>query len=234
MSNLTRMALTSMTAAALLTGVWCELQAGDAPGVIQISDASLRALPEPNPLPVTATTANEPAYVPSGQMVSWGHAGGGGGGHHFWPGFHAGVRPGRCGRDVPVVRPVPRVPVSYRRYWPDRWYGMPGGGISPKAPRAPVIYMPNDTTQLGYYYQRVPRWQPRPGMIPPAPSPCRLHNYGTYTPYPIPHQNVYYPAETTGEMSQPETEQKVAPPAPPAPADLNKSAQLPNETVRDE
>ena len=35
--------------------------------------------------------------------------------------------------------------------------------------------MPTDTTQLGYYYQTVPRWHPNPNMVPPAPNPRQWH-----------------------------------------------------------
>ncbi len=38
-----------------------------------------------------------------------------------------------------------------------------------------MIYTPTDTTQLGYYYQRVPVWQRRNGMIPPVPHPEAFH-----------------------------------------------------------
>ncbi len=39
--------------------------------------------------------------------------------------------------------------------------------------------MPTDTTQLGYYYQKVPTWVPVPGMIPPPPQPEEWHHYGS-------------------------------------------------------
>ncbi len=44
--------------------------------------------------------------------------------------------------------------------------------------------MPTDTTQLGFYYQTVPQWQPVRGMVPGAPnrttgiSPCASPNCG--------------------------------------------------------
>ncbi len=75
----------------------------------------------------------------------------------------------------PVKYPIREVPVSYYRYWPNRWYGEPGAGLPANAPRFPVVYMPSDTTQLGIYYQRVPTWQPNPAMIPPAPWPSVWH-----------------------------------------------------------
>src|SRR5690606_31408820 len=44
---------------------------------------------------------------------------------------------------------------------------------------APQVHMPTDTTQLGFYYQRVPTWAPVPGMIPPPPNPADYHYYAT-------------------------------------------------------
>ena len=76
----------------------------------------------------------------------------------------------------PIKYPIRRMPVQYYSYWPARWYGEPGSGIAPNAPRFPVIYTPTDTTQLGMYYQRVPQWLPNPAMIPPAPWPTDWHN----------------------------------------------------------
>src|SRR5690606_22022975 len=42
-------------------------------------------------------------------------------------------------------------------------------------PRLQPVYMPTDTTQLGYYYQHVPYWLPRPNAVPPAPRPADWH-----------------------------------------------------------
>jgi hypothetical protein len=78
----------------------------------------------------------------------------------------------------PVKFPIRPVPVEYHRYWPTRWYGEPG--TVPPAPtyrQFPMVFMPTDTTQLGYYYQRAPiGWRPNPGMIPPPPWPTDWHH----------------------------------------------------------
>lgn len=74
----------------------------------------------------------------------------------------------------PVKRPIYRTPVVYRKQFPDSWTGAPGAGMA-GGPSAPTVYMPTDTTQLGYYYQHVPYWQPNPGAIPPAPRPADWH-----------------------------------------------------------
>ena len=76
----------------------------------------------------------------------------------------------------PMPHPIVRNSVEYQRYWPTKWYGQPGGGISANAQRYPSVYMPTDTTQLGYYYQAVPQWRPNPGMIPPTPWPPSWHS----------------------------------------------------------
>lgn len=61
---------------------------------------------------------------------------------------------------------VDRIPVQYLRYYPGVWYGLPGSTLPVVAPQ---VHMPTDTTQLGFYYQRVPTWVPVPGMVPPSP-----------------------------------------------------------------
>ena len=85
----------------------------------------------------------------------------------------------------PIRRPLYRVPVRYARYWPSSYYT---GGYNPVARYArplPMVYQPTDTTQLGFYHQRVPQWQPRPNAIPGPPWPPAWHyaipvRYGTY------------------------------------------------------
>ena len=75
----------------------------------------------------------------------------------------------------PIHRPIYRIPVQYARYWPTPYYT---GGYDPSlqyAQALPMVYQPTDTTQLGFYYQRVPQWQPRPNAIPAAPWPPNWH-----------------------------------------------------------
>lgn len=74
----------------------------------------------------------------------------------------------------PVKRPVlNRDPVQYHRMDPDYWYGDPRAFVGAQV--FPQVYMPTDTTQLGFYYQRVPTWQPNPNMIPAPPWPSTWH-----------------------------------------------------------
>ncbi|WP_437187771.1 hypothetical protein SH668x_001181 [Planctomicrobium sp. SH668] len=74
----------------------------------------------------------------------------------------------------PVKRPIYRTPVSYQKGFPDSWTGQ-GQPVGGPVYQARTVYMPTDTTQLGYYYQTVPYWQPRPGAIPPPPVPSQWH-----------------------------------------------------------
>jgi len=81
-----------------------------------------------------------------------------------------------------VKRPIYRTPVSYNKGFPDAWTGNAANGQQ-YAYQAPTVYMPTDTTQLGYYYQAVPYWQPRPGAIPPPPIPSQWHTTVGQLPY---------------------------------------------------
>jgi len=75
----------------------------------------------------------------------------------------------------PTKIPIQRAPVEYRRYSPTKRYGEPGSAFS-QSRQFPMVYMPTDTTQLGFYYQRVPQWRPNPAMIPTRPWPSVWHN----------------------------------------------------------
>jgi len=65
--------------------------------------------------------------------------------------------------------------VAYNKFFPDAWTGQPTVPVVPGMGRPQHVYMPTDTTQLGVYYQQVPRWLPAPGMIPGAPNPTDWH-----------------------------------------------------------
>ena len=82
--------------------------------------------------------------------------------------------PPDAGWQVPVAYPVQREVYRYGSWYPHQWYGLPG---SQKTRVAPHVFMPTDTTQLGYYHQQVPTWQPAPaGVFPAAPDPRVLHH----------------------------------------------------------
>lgn len=89
-------------------------------------------------------------------------------------GAHAGYSAVSAGRAIPGRFPIERIPVQYLRYYPAVWYGLPGSTLPVVAPQ---VHMPTDTTQLGFYYQRVPTWMPVPGMVPPPPIPSQLHTF---------------------------------------------------------
>ena len=74
--------------------------------------------------------------------------------------------------------------MTYQRYWPNAWYGQAGSGFTGvNVNYNPAVYMPTDTTQLGYYYQQVPFWRPVPDMVPPVPWPSQWHLREGQNPY---------------------------------------------------
>lgn len=172
MKTLKRIALAAW-AVAVLTGIAAKSSADDRTGIKRISDR---------------TVISEPNYLPASHSHHYGYARGCETGGQGWHGHQYGLVSPINGYPMhpyvkgavwlPSIHAVQRDPVLYQRWWPHRWYGMPGGGIAADAQRAPVVYIPTDTTQLGYYNQRVPYWTPRPGMYPTAaPDPTMLHNY---------------------------------------------------------
>ena len=83
-------------------------------------------------------------------------------------------------------RPINRIQPVYQHYRPEHFAGEPGAGPKAGSRRYPIIAQPTDTTQLGYYYQTVPSWQPR-NILPQAPDPrawhvrdCQMAPDGTY------------------------------------------------------
>lgn len=156
---------------------------------------------------------------------------------------HGWAPPGR------VQLPYPK-PVAYQKWFPDPWTGQPVA-YTAGGPRPPVVYMPTDTTQLGYYYQTVPRWHAYGGMIPPAPNPdawhqdlCQLQGQQGYgycracrgnwaPPGTVVEHGVAGPQPTPVEALPPGANVTPTPapatvPATPAPAaGLEKSAQMP-------
>jgi len=76
----------------------------------------------------------------------------------------------------PTKRPMPpRQSVGYARQFTNQFAGYQQGQAAAGGNRAPVAYMPTDTTQLGYYYQHVPQWRRNPYMIPQTPHPRDWH-----------------------------------------------------------
>ncbi len=132
----------------------------------------------------------------------------------------------------PSAQSIQRTPVQYQRYYSNQYMGQAGPTAGANYPQ---VYMPTDTTQLGYYYQRIPTWQPRRGMIPPPPNPSMYHTRDCRScrGHGCPHCRgqhyggpVYYTNESP-EASQPAATPKTEnanPPVPPAPSKLNQAS----------
>ena len=182
--------LAALAAAGLAAqGVSAHAQ-GPTEGVARVSDVQ-----SPAPAPVAASTA----HVSSGAVVSgpvyadsaYGYCPPDECHGHGCPGFGGlghglGCDPA-AGWSRPVRNPIYRLPVHYQKFWPNGWYGSPGAVY---APVYPMVYHPTDTTQFGFYYQRVPYWQPNPAMVPQIfPNPQEWHytaaGLGSTVGYPV-------------------------------------------------
>ena len=132
----------------------------------------------------------------------------------------------------PTKQPYSAMPVSYQHNYPACWNG---GVASGYHGHRPAVYMPTDTTQLGYYYQRVPFWTPRPGMIPPPMQPAEWHQYGNPRGYAHGNQygyaGEYCPQNGTvieGVEVNNTSEIALTPPAASGSSELERSASNPN------
>lgn len=162
-------------AAACLAALSCTAagyaQDGGSAGTVRISDGRAR-------LPVQTASFH-------GHHGGYGYAGAYGGGcptcdcyngagpqcfHGFFQERYCKNSPDH-GYSPPAKYPLHRRGVEYTQYFPNQWYGTPGASYQ----GAPMVYQPTDTTQLGYYYQHVPFWQPSPGMMPARPIPAQWH-----------------------------------------------------------
>lgn len=79
------------------------------------------------------------------------------------------------GYSIPGKWPIHRRGVQYQSLFPQQWYSAYTGNYGIVG--APQVYTPTDTTQLGYYYQHVPYWQPSPNPLPARPVPAQWHHY---------------------------------------------------------
>ena len=105
---------------------------------------------------------------------------------------------------APTTTTVWEMPLVYSRMYPGKFYGQHGRSAGPVR-RYPIIAVPTDTSQQGYYYRHVPSWKFRGGMLPPVPRPSRWH------------QRAGRPSHHTHE----------APEAPEAPAPAKQAQTLP-------
>lgn len=165
-------AFASAVLAALVAGAATEPAAADKPGVARISD-------DAQPVATASYTAGSPCEtgVCDGAVVDgrgyspWRFST-----RHGW--LHHGAYQQQLRWDYirgPAIHPAVRIPVGYQQWLPEVPYGDPRFGVPAGFPVAPMVYMPTDTTQLGYYYQRVPTWIPLPHMLPPPPYPSQYH-----------------------------------------------------------
>ena len=164
-------------------------QEAGTPGIVRITDARPKGVP--------AKTVGFGGHMTAGQYHSLGDYSVGGcpecGGdcqtghcqhghcHHGWLKRHFQEHYGKHSADYgfsePGKSPIYRRGVQYNQYYPSAWYGTAGGGLAP-GQTYPMVYMPTDTTQLGYYYQHVPFWMPNPNALPARPVPSQWHQYG--------------------------------------------------------
>ncbi len=110
----------------------------------------------------------------------------------FGRGCRHGLASGQAWVRPPATWGLSRTPNMYRYYWNAQ---LAGGPVATGV-QYPMVYQPTDTSQLGFYYQSVPRWYYRPDMLPPAPAPY----------WPLGMNRAYgfvYPAGVAGEVVAP-------------------------------
>ncbi len=169
-------------------------QEGDGPGFVRISDVKPQGVPVQNAshhvhkgeyhaIDPTCPPGGPAVYgegCPDGSCYGHGHCYGHCHGNCHLKGLfreHYCTHSPDHGFSVPEKNPIYRRGVQYNRYYPNSWYGAPGTNISPGVVY-PTIYQPTDTTQLGFYYQHVPFWQPNPNALPQRPIPAEWHVKG--------------------------------------------------------
>ena len=149
--------------------------------------------------------------------------------HHNASPLGIGLHCPGAGFNPPAKNPIRQVPVTMSRGWPSRWYGEAGSAPTRAMQTFPTVAVPTDTTQLGYYYQRVPQWQANPGMLPPAPYPPNFHD--RTCPYDVQYGGLHhvYPgkvihSDPTPVYAEPTPQNQLTPA--PDPVLLDRSAML--------
>lgn len=89
----------------------------------------------------------------------------------------------------PASVPIIRNNAQYTNWWPEQWYGSPGFNAVPH----PMVFMPTDTTQLGFGYMQVPMWQRTTANYPPIPDAAQYHTRTAPIPSPYGYPKVYQP-----------------------------------------
>lgn len=163
-------------AAACLAALSCagsaQAQDNGAAGIVRISDVKPRTQVQPASFHGHGGYANGGYGCPTGDCQY-----GCQNGCYGSPCFNGWFQEHYCknspdhGYSPPAKYPLQRRGVQYNQYFPQQWYGTPGASYQ----AAPMVYQPTDTTQLGFYHQHVPFWQPNPGMMPQRPVPSQWH-----------------------------------------------------------
>jgi hypothetical protein len=176
---MTKRIITSWAAITLFGMIAGVASGDDAAGVVRITD-SPPVVPatvfQPGPAPATVPPATAGPVTPAPVGPANGVVAGAAVDGTCDDGCHDCHGHGHCcywswlqqGFGVPVATGLTKEAVVYYHYWPQKWYGEPGWALHPTFP---MVYMPTDTTQLGFYYQRVPQWLPNPAMYPGVPRP---------------------------------------------------------------
>jgi len=132
------------------------------------------------------------------------------------PPYYGWAQPGRLEID--------RTGVTYHKYLPDAWTGAPA--VAQR--RLPMVGMPTDTTQLGFYYQQVPHWQAYNGMVPPVPRPSDWHlHYVDGMPCPVSTAARQTILGAPQPVPQQPMNQQPPVPTPPTSLELERSAGTP-------
>lgn len=152
------------------------------------------------------------------------------------------------GWGVPSSR-ITRINSFYDQYYPNTWTTQAGNAEAAAANHPPVVAVPTDTTQFGFYYKRVPTWQPvgslrggtpqpwaarfaaaqgYPGMAVGAPCPTSPATSRTLAPQPAPTEApAPSPTYAPPQQIQPPVAKPAAPPVPPAPGDDQPGVEVP-------
>ncbi|MDP1797770.1 MAG: hypothetical protein Q8K78_09825 [Planctomycetaceae bacterium] len=191
----------SVLACAVALNPVTALLAQDLPsaGVVRISDRAVK--------PAGMQVPGQFHAMPAAAMMGQPHGGFGGdcpecyggGGKH---GGSGSFKERYCthspdhGFSVPGKWPIHRRGVQYTNFYPHTWAGTEGPAVG-EVPQYPMAYMPTDTTQLGFYSQHVPFWQPQPNPMPRRPIPAQWHHYAP-TVYASDWGNSYYKGGMNG------------------------------------
>jgi hypothetical protein len=145
-------------------------QDSNAPGIVRISDSKPRVVAQPASFHGHRQGAvyHDGGSCPTGECQN----GNCQNGHGCFGERYCGKNSPDHGYSPPAKYPLHRRSVQYTTMFPNQWYGLPGSEL---AGGYPMVYQATDTTQLGYYYQHTPTWQPNRNMMPQRPVPAQWH-----------------------------------------------------------